>query len=520
MTVPALLLAASFMLAAQPGPVLKSDCAADGVVVNSITGEAIPRAHVMSVSSQASTTADNAGHWHLTNITCGRLQLTVLRPGFLNGAVRQPVTLTSDAPAHDVRIQLTPQSVVVGKVIDESGDPVMNTQVTVLASRVIEGRRALQMSASASTNDLGEFRIPNLAAGKFVFCAHGTGFPGSAYGMNVVGRNDAMVSGEVCYPGPVEGGAASAMDLPAGRETQVDFTLKQVPAVHVRGIVIGMPKNQGAAMTLQQRGPARPVSARPANITPDGHFDVSGVTPGSYMLATDYWEAGTRLTARVPVEVGGSDVDGIAVHLEQGVSLNGNIRTESASGKTLPSQPWSLNLRSSDPTLGGGQLKWGKDHTSFTIADATPGTYGIEGNPPPPFYIKAATLGGRDLIHDAVPVAESGGQLEIVLSDDSGSIDGTVQDSDGQPPARATVMVLQEGKLPRNITAGADGHFKLANLAPGDYKVYAWDDIQQVEYADPDWMQRMGGKAQSVTISPGQSAMLKLDLAQAVPSAQ
>jgi len=514
----ALFLAISLGLPAQPGPIPKSDCAADGSVVNAMTGEPVPRARVMSIASQASVAADNTGHWSLTNIMCGRLQITVSRPGFLNGGVRQAVTISSDSPAHDVKIQLTPQSVVAGKVVDESGDPVMNAQITVMASRVVEGRRTFQMSSAAQTNDLGEFRIPSLAAGKFIFCARGPGAPqGSFNGMVMGNPNDSMANGETCYPGPVEGGAASAMDLPAGRETPIDFTVRQVPAVHVRGSVTGMPKNQGAAVTLQQRGPNRgAVNARPANITPDGHFDVRGVTPGSYMLATDYWEAGSRLTARVPVEVGSSDVDGIAVHLEPGLSINGTVRVESATGKTLPNQTWALNLRSSDQNIGGGQLKWGKDLTTFTIADTTPGSYRLEGVPPPPFYIKSAIMGGRDMTREELPVAQAA-ELEIVLSDDSGAVEGTVQDTDGQPPARATVMVMQEGRSPRSMPVGADGHFRVANLAPGDYKVYAWDDITQVAYAEPEWMRRQGDKGQSVTVSAVQTAQVKLDLGLAVP---
>jgi hypothetical protein len=237
------------------------------------------------------------------------------------------------------------------------------------------------------------------------------------------------------------------------------------------------------------------------------------------MLATDYWEAGSRLTARVPVEVGGSDVEGISIHLESGPSIGGSVRVESTTGKTLPDKAWQMYLRSSDPTIGGGQLKWSKDRTTFTIADTTPGTYRLEGTPPPPFYLKSAMLGGRDLTREEVPIGQSAGQLEVVVSDDSGTIEGVVQDSDGQSPAtRVTVMVIQEGRSPRNIPAGADGRFQIANLAPGDYRIYAWDDITQVEYADAEWMKHHGGKGQSVTLSPGQTASLKLQPGQAAPA--
>jgi hypothetical protein len=393
-----------------------------------------------------------------------------------------------------------PQSVVLGKVADEQGDPVMNAQVSVLGTRVAGGRRTFQMTAATQTNDLGEFRIASLPAGRFIFCARG-----------VPANGNDVAEGETCYPGPVEGGAASAMELPAGRETRVDFTVRQVPAVRVRGTVTGMPKNQGAGITLQQRGPSRgPVNVRPANITPDGHFEIRGVMPGSYILFSDYWEGSSRLTARVPVEVAAADVEGIAVHLEPGASIDGTIRVESTTGKTLSNQSWPLNLRSSDPSIGGGQPEWGKDRNTFTIPATAPGSYHLEGSPPPPFYLKSAMLGGRDMTREEVPIGPAAGQIEVVISDDSGAVEGVVEDS-----ARATIMVIQEGRSPRNLTTGPDGHFRIANLAPGDYRIYAWDDITQVEYADAEWMKRQGGRGQSVTVSPGQTASLKLELGQA-----
>ena len=58
-----------------------------------------------------------------------------------------------------------------------------------------------------------------------------------------------------------------------------------------------------------------------------------------------------------------------------------------------------------------------------------------------------------------------------MLSDDGGGIEGDVVNGDGQPVAGG-VMALRNG---RAITAGANTHFKLQNLAPGDYHVAAWD---------------------------------------------
>ena len=60
------------------------------------------------------------------------------------------------------------------------------------------------------------------------------------------------------------------------------------------------------------------------------------------------------------------------------------------------------------------------------------------------------------------------------------------------------------------------GHFKIQNVAPGDYTIYAWDDPNEVEYADPDWMRRNGGGGTAITVAASQNQQIKLTL-QPVP---
>jgi protocatechuate 3,4-dioxygenase beta subunit len=416
------------------------------------------------------------------------------------------VVLSSGAPVHDVKVELTPQAVVVGKVVDDQGDPIMNAQVAPLISRVVEGRRSFQQAGTASTNDLGEFRLASLIGGKYIICARA----------NERGLGDPATTGESCYPGPVEAGAASAMELAAGHETRLDFTLTEVPTVHVRGTISGMPKNQGAGITLVKRGSSVPVGNRQARIGPEGTFDVAGVTAGSYMLSTDYFEGGAHLTARVPVEVRNADVDDVAVHLEAGFTVTGRVRMESKAGSAPANRQFTLSLRSTEPRVGSGHLTWSADNSTFTIPDVTPGNYQLDAFPPGPFFVKSATLGGIDILRQEIPIAQAAEPLEIVLSDNSGAMDALVTGADDEPVASSMVMLLQDGLRPRMAASGADGHVKMQGLAPGDYRIYAWEDVSQVEYADADWMKRYGGNGVAVTVEAGRTEQVTVKR-QAVP---
>lgn len=473
------------------------DCAVDGSVVNSQTGEPIVRARVTlnSAGPTPSTTTDTSGRWSFSNLPCAPAGLLVTRPGFLQQA-RRTANLTSGSPVHDMKIELTPQSVFYGKVLDDQGDPVMGAEVAVFVARVAEGRVSFQRNFAGNTNDLGEYRVPSITRGKYIVCS---GSRGASSPQDLVGV-------QTCYPGPIEGGTASAMDVPAGREIKVDFTLRQAPAVHVRGTVSGLPEGRNIGINIVPRGPATNMVNPSGGNGRDGKFDFR-VPSGSYMISADYFEAGKHLIARVPIEVGATDIDNVAVTVDSGFSIAGLIRIDPQSKQTGLRSQFGINLRPVEPTTSAGQLKWDTDHTSFAFNDMSPGAYRLDVFPPAPFYVKSATLAGQDILNNEFSVTQAAGPIEILLSDDGGSIEGDVVTADGQPPLGGGIIALRNKRA--TVIQGLS-HFKLLNLAPGDYNLYAWDDPNQVEYADQDWMRRYGGSGTAVTVSSGQSAQVKL----------
>ena len=223
----------------------------------------------------------------------------------------------------------------------------------------------------------------------------------------------------------------------------------------------------------------------------NGNFDFR-VAPGSYMLMADYFDAGKRLTARVPVDVGATDIDNIAVHLDSGFTVTGMVRVVSQSGQTTAPQ-FGVGLRPSEPGSNTGQMKWEPDHSSFAISEMVPGSFRLDVNPPAPFYVKSAMLAGQDILNNDVPISQAAGPIEIVLRDDGGSIEGDVVDANGQPVS-AGVMLLRGTIRVASLMSQPTGHFKIQNVAPGDYTIYAWDDPNEVAYADSDWMRQKRGR--------------------------
>ncbi len=502
------LLSAILFAATLFGQQVPADCVVDGSVVNAATGEPIPRARVTfnSPAGQRATTTNATGQFSFTGATCGRVQLMATRPGFLPGTVGgprpggtfEPSLLKSGEPFHSPKIALTPHTVISGKVLDDQGDPLINVPINTLTSRVIQGRPTFQNAQTAITNDLGEYRIPGLQSGKYIICAQPNPGPG---GIDLGDGSTAM--GTQCYPGLPEAG--SSLDV-RGPDNRVNFTLSRVPTSKIRGSLAGAPR--GATVSLVRRSLQSAGSTTPARMQPDGRFEILGVTPGSYLLSTDYWDSGRHLMGRLAINVGGADIEGVVVRLEPGFAITGTVRVESGQNSAAPPPRMNLLVRSSDPMTGNGALAWSKSRDSFTISELVPGSYRLEASVTPPWYVRRATMAGRDISKEEIPLSQAAGPVDVVLSDDSGGLEGVLEDAEGKPVA-GVVMILQDGLPPRYLWMQSEGRFKLAGLAPGDYKVSGWDDAQFVEYANPDWMRR-NSSITSVTVAPGQSVQVRI----------
>ena len=115
----------------------------------------------------------------MKDIDPGKYRLSVTRTGFVQGeygarAPQRPgttLTLASGQHLQDVNFRLTPHAVIIGRVVDEDGEPVANAQVQAMRYRFTQGKKQLQPFGFGSTNDLGEYRMFGLAPGRYYLSA-------------------------------------------------------------------------------------------------------------------------------------------------------------------------------------------------------------------------------------------------------------------------------------------------------------------------------------------------------------
>ena len=160
-------------LAAQTKP--DDSCAISGQVSNAATGEPVRRALVTlrridmspgTTTIQVSQTVatDAAGQFAMAGIAPGKYRLAAERNGFIvtqygsrgPGKAGTLLTLEAGQKSSDLALRLTPHGVIIGRVLDEEGDPVPGANVQVARQIYAQGGKQLSRANGAATNDLGE----------------------------------------------------------------------------------------------------------------------------------------------------------------------------------------------------------------------------------------------------------------------------------------------------------------------------------------------------------------------------
>jgi hypothetical protein len=74
-------------------------------------------------------------------------------------------------------------------------------------------------------------------------------------------------------------------------------------------------------------------------------------------------------------------------------------------------------------------------------------------------------------------------------------IEGTILDKEQKPmPGVQAVLVPDRQRDWRDVyrfsTADQNGHFTMRQIAPGSYKLFAWEDLEPGAYNDPEFVRK------------------------------
>ena len=242
----------------------------------------------------------------------------------------------------------------------------------------------------------------------------------------------------------------------------------------------------------------------------DGTFEIQNVIPGSYNLTALQPSQTQFLSARMRVEVGYGNVENVNLTLSPGVDIVGKIAIDDAK----PPQQFQMNrvriqlTPTEDLPVGNSQAQVMDDGT-FTLTNVAAMSYrvtvsGLSNGG----YVIAGRYGNTDAFGELLQV-ETGRALPLAvqLGFSAGSVNGIVEDSRSAAFQAATCVLIPASRgrtdLYKTATSDQNGKFTFANVPPGDYKVFAWEDVPSGAYLDQSYIKPYEGQGQSITINKG-----------------
>jgi len=507
-----------------------------GVVISSTGGDPVRKATVTlraqddgAISYEAES--DGSGRFRMEDIAPGTYSVLGERLGFMmeadgaSGAPPPTLKVEAGQSVQDVKVKLIPLGVISGRVLDEDGDPVRGAQVQALSYSYMGGKRELRPVDQVNANDRGEFRLFGLHPGTFYLRATGRneGMRSMSFttGAMVRSTNRSSAFGGTYFPSVTDATHATPIELAGGAQLRgFDIRMRLEPRYSVRGKLPGPPRSEDGAGTpnynLQLVPRAHPVMGGNYGYSfqmDNENFEFTDVQPGSYLVVYTSLkrEDGAKgMHARQPVEVVNSDVEGIVLTPAPGVDISGLVRVEGTPSRPLDKLSVNLQMESRAYFLPNAEVK--PDGT-FEITDLVPDIYEINlVGTHPGTYVKSIRLGDAEApdLHIDLTKA-SGGPLTVVLATDVGEVEGSVKKANGDAAARVRVTLIA-GRLDRSKSGFTDdqGKFHLKNVAPGEYKAFAWEDAPAGAPQDPDFRKPYEKQSTALKLDPNGHQTLEL----------
>jgi hypothetical protein len=423
--------------------------------------------------------------------------------------------------------------------------------------RFEDGRRKITAVDSAHTDDMGQYRITGLAPGKYYLRADPqTKGPGMTIiagdlGFITEGRDVSVfipsphqqqqVLLPALFPGVQDPQSARTVDVEAGaRVTGIDISLPRSATVTVKGHVT-VPEGARAGIVGLSRGQWMANGLDPrliTNVDEHGDFTFAAVPQGSYIAtatatvtrphkvqmqvnnvpaAIEVVEGVDRsYEGKVPVDVRNTPVDGVQVVVSAAAEVTGRVVLAGGDGPMLTG---SIEFDDGVSEIRRADLSQGE----FNL-DLPQGRYNIYLNLNPtdqsgPLLLRSAKWAGRDVLAESLIVSGPGKiSLDLVAAPDGAKLEGAVLDKDDKPAAGFTVVLIPESKFrlraDRYFQTETDqyGRFNFDGIPPGDYKAYAWDDIEPGIWFDPDFVKSIESNGEKVTLKTGAVETTRLHL--------
>jgi hypothetical protein len=507
---------------------------ADGLpVVRATVSTQVPQTLLgQQINGAKSTQTDEDGRYELGELPAGEYRVTAAKLGYNTVRYGQrtdsdramPVDVADSQVRTRIDLVLPRSSNVMGRVMDEFGDPVENVAVTLSQIKFQGGRRRLvgvSAMSGRTTDDLGRYRIYAVPAGEYVVNA--------SVGQVVAFQPSTGLSGyaPTYFPSTTNPREAQLISVPRTQDvTSVDFVLVPTPTATISGRKLGtdgQPFGGSLTLTPSQRSGAIVTPPAGARIYDDGRFEFPNVAPGDYVIQAE----GGKQFAAAFVTVNGADVPDVRLQATTGSTITGRVIFE---GDGPPVQSLTINAARADLDRTPNSTAPGEvgPDLRFTMT----GIHGPRrltlGRAPAGWMLKSVTAKGVDVTDAPLPFGtedESLTDVQVVVTSQITELSGTVVDARGDLSTAYTLLVFPVdrdrwypgSRYFRRAGPASAGNFSVRGLPPSDYYVApmgGWSVLKDGDDAwqDPEFLESIALRAARATLGEGGRVALSAKL--------
>ncbi len=529
--------------------VAKADAVLRGQVLDAGTTQPVGGASI-TISRQGdvkTTLTDEDGRYEASGLAAGEYRVNARANGYVPTAYGQRLTAEDSAPVEiqqgrtvsgiDLRLQRS--ATVHGRIFDVRGNGLAGVEIELLAERYRPGGTTLAPVAFAQTEDLGAYRVRELAPGRYYVRAYAPGSASTGEGKRIYAST--------YLPGTIERDQAQPIALSAGQELfGADMTLATIEPVTLTGILID-PEHQSFEHTTVVLRSATQRSAQATKVAANGGFRLPDVIPGKYFLVVQEPRcapADPRCDAAAlrsadrwagvfePIDVD-RDMSDIQLTAGQGARVEGRVTVDSGSAQLnlqnlnvsavrhLGSQS---NVTEAETFFGPARVA----HDGTFIIEHARGRTTFEVSPlPDGWNVKSVRIRNRDVADLPIDFGEGTvSDVEIVVTNRLSQLFGRVSDFHGNPVTSYTVIVFPEdrdrwivpSRLVRGVRSASDALYEIRGLPPDMYLAVAVDSLPTNAWNDLNVLELLRNSGTPFRLEGGERRALNLPLAGTPPN--
>ena len=245
------------------------------------------------------------------------------------------------------------------------------------------------------------------------------------------------------------------------------------------------------------------------------HSNSRTFPPGSYTLNTlATGLGGASYVVKQPLEIGTDSIEDLPVSAVTPFEMKGHLTADASPELKLPSiKIYALPV---DEVIAALVMGSPQDSGDFTLTNLTPGRFKLALTGfPSTYYVKDIALGNQAVTGDEVEIPNGAAPLSITLGQSKAEVVGAVRDDKGNPLKGAFIALQSDPKRPfhqKGTLTDGSGVFRLANVPPGEYYLFATDDIPAGALEDEEFIKPFLSKAKHIRVSEGARVNQDLEL--------